>query len=291
MSTSQCIICTGTYEKNIMLHYEHENNYTDVDGDYIKDCHYDICKLCIAKYAIDQCGNYLYKKPFDDFDIVCIQYGCTHRTPIKDCITEEQYNMTGKQITIKLQHCPTLKCNGTITIDKCDECNLQFCLKCQQTLHEGDCAKHDIDALHTLYSFGGEDVNQCPKCNNIIFKNKGCGMMFCWGCSHSFDWNTNEIEIIFDNIGGKNYYDIYKTNREKGIIIRPEDFEHESDYNYDLNYSKEKEDKEDEEDEIKDEINTIDVDIIKNNSITSIDYKKSSIQINDIDYRSRNHSL
>jgi hypothetical protein len=77
----------------------------------------------------------------------------------------------------------------------CVKCHIaEFCIKCAQTSHVGDCYKPDDEATE---EWRRENTRYCPNCNRPVNKDGGCNHMSCT-CGAHFCWLCNERYIPND---------------------------------------------------------------------------------------------
>jgi hypothetical protein len=77
----------------------------------------------------------------------------------------------------------------------CVECHIaEFCIKCAQTSHVGDCYKPDDEATE---EWRRENTRYCPNCNRPVNKDGGCNHITCT-CGAHFCWLCNERYVPND---------------------------------------------------------------------------------------------
>lgn len=72
----------------------------------------------------------------------------------------------------------------------CNKCQIaEFCHKCRNTDHVGECYDYDAATKQLL----NDTTKKCPNCNFNIEKNEGCNHMICSLCNTHFCWLCNTI--------------------------------------------------------------------------------------------------
>jgi hypothetical protein len=210
-----CYICgTNLYDSNIIIGC---NNY--------------YCKECIAEYIKKKNPKFINKRfDYNKYKIRCPGYYCEYNhIDINKVMTKNEYNKLGNIIVHKVTQCNIPDCGGKLNGINCQKCNQQVCLHCGENKHEDKCKKEHIKNIYKMIELAGQDVEICPRCDNLIFRNDGCDSMFCWYCSTIFNWVTGEIEKEF-SFSGNSYYNKFKQHyNETGMYVRLEDFNIEND--------------------------------------------------------------
>ena len=78
--------------------------------------------------------------------------------------------------------------NKTICCNKCKIA--EFCHKCRNTDHVGEC---NIGVDSAFEEWINKNTKKCPNCNTNIEKNDGCNHMTCSQCHTHFCWLCNNI--------------------------------------------------------------------------------------------------
>lgn len=187
-------------------------------------CNSKICKTCIVIYILSKLKNmkFMYTPEYKNVQIKCFTY-CNGKIYIHPYISEDEFHNVCKKTDLGLgdkifniTQCVKPDCNGILNNDTCIECESKVCFKCSQLSHEGVCDKNIIHMIQETIKIGETgEIQQCPKCQDIIFKDGGCLSMFCWKCSNQFTWGDNTVmnddEFSYKE-KGTSYYNKWKEN-------------------------------------------------------------------------------
>lgn len=119
-----------------------------------------------------------------------------------------------------VKKCPSSECNGFLNSKfHCALCDKTFCSKCYLVKNEDHtCDQNDIDTIKLIT----DASKPCPKCSELIIRNKGCNHMWCSWCKTSFNWES--LQIISDSKNSNPHYrEFLRTQgtlpREPGDIL------------------------------------------------------------------------
>lgn len=202
------------------------------------DCGNKVCDNCLISQLSNNYGVTFQDPDYETHSIDCLVPDCKSQIPTKSFIDEESFSDSVKQIILKPKYCVENNCNGLLNDGTCEKCHSVVCKKCHQRFHDGDCNEEDIEMLQKTAGYGGNYFRNCPRCDELIFKNEGCENMFCWNCSITFNWYDDYDYTSFD-FSGYNFYKLYKKALKKGIEIRPNDFEDDGQFSISQLYNSE----------------------------------------------------
>lgn len=131
--------------------------------------------------------------------------------------------------------CMNLICSGRLDSNlKCNMCQSQFCLKCEQLKRSNhQCKKEDLESIKAIkntrvcpvckITYGADTkkctkcnlelaklVVECPKCKTKISRHTGCNGMTCAVCGTIFDYKTGG-----KSLGGSFNPKVIKVNHNK----------------------------------------------------------------------------
>lgn len=120
------------------------------------------------------------------------------------------YDYTDKEKTQSINllqfHCPNddckyflkdMQCNNSNL--ECTNCNIQVCRDCHEIKMCSEsptglshvCLKENIQNVKYIL----KNTKNCPGCNKIVYKDRGCDHMFCIMCGTAFNWSNLKITI------------------------------------------------------------------------------------------------
>lgn len=206
-----CCYCNKKYNYDILNKIKNNKEYEQIRKDYI----YKQNENTFNNYVEIVKNRKIYNKYKDIIDKISL-----HETPEE--IIEEINNKEDKdKIIIALQikyglyknkdkviskhKCPVVGCIGVLNVKssnkrfvKCDTCNKEICINCmiEKSKHkiENKRYKCDEDQKKSIQMIR-TTTKKCPNCGYLIYKDKGCDVMFCTNCHIKFDWNTLNIII------------------------------------------------------------------------------------------------
>jgi hypothetical protein len=213
----------------------------------ICDCDSKVCFNCLSNNVITN-NAITFKKPnYDTHNTKCLNFNCRKQILTKSFMANSNFNRNIKQMHIKPKYCVENNCNGLLNDGVCEKCDSVSCESCHQLFHDGDCEEENLKLLESTVGHGGSTFRNCPKCDELIFKNEGCENMFCWNCSITFNWydeydsdrsnNSDGEQYTTFDFTGHNFYKLYKKALKKGISIHPTDFEGDSGFSIEQLYN------------------------------------------------------
>jgi hypothetical protein len=119
---------------------------------------------------------------------------------IKERIKKMKIKLEKKQKNedkfVNMQKCMNEHCVGFLNKkNKCDICGVEKCLTClERKENDHVCDQSIIDSVKEINNLikNGETKN-CPKCNILISRTKGCSQMWCVNCHCFFEWTTKKL--------------------------------------------------------------------------------------------------
>jgi hypothetical protein len=164
-----------------------------VEGSLTLNCEHRFCIDCIRDFLTDL----IDRGKVSETELVCPSHRCgtaIDEPMLKYCLREETMERldklrirnikAGKEVMV---YCPNSACKNGMFIHAdipwfvCSECQGSYCLKCNETYHQGHrCPADSAKADEIKAQFGGLDVKQCPCCNEGVVKESGCNFMRCY---------------------------------------------------------------------------------------------------------------
>lgn len=228
------IITKEIFEKHILNNIKLEckvcYNMSPKRSATICECGNQVCNRCLVRQVSNKYSISFKKPDYETHSIDCLNPECDLKILSKSFMSQLDFSRTVKELNLKPKYCVENDCNGFLNNGKCVKCYTDVCQKCHQKFHDGDCKEEDIEVLQKTVQYGGCYFRNCPRCNELIFKNEGCENMFCWNCSITFDWEGDMDEYKTFDFSGYNFYKLYKKALKKGININPNDFEDTRDF-------------------------------------------------------------
>jgi len=118
--------------------------------------------------------------------------------------------------TVSTRACLTDGCRGRLNTEYfCTICTLQYCQKCDELGHAGDCVAANVATAELIRA----TTKPCPRCGGPISKASGCDQMFCNrpGCHCFFNWETGLELAATAPRHNPHYYDLMRT----GVVVAP----------------------------------------------------------------------
>ncbi|CAD8061535.1 unnamed protein product [Paramecium sonneborni] len=190
------------------------------------ECGHNYCKNCL--------NNIFFKNELLDLEnFICPLENCKRKLTDKTLKLfiedyEKKYETFLQQGIIfglneneKLITCLNINCNSQFVIWKeaetlkCQNCKLEFCLRCKLAKHEGqNCIqalrlnqvmKTRVDFLKSVKNSQAQQI--CPHCLYVIERNKGCNFMTCQSKScNSKKYFCFQCGVALENSESKSHY-------------------------------------------------------------------------------------